>query len=308
MRTSKKLLLGLAVLAVSVTGMQGQECKVCVRDPLGLSEECWDVRLDDELRLLFAREEYVIRGESTNRWIKVSHSGARLQWSTDSIDWNLFNHCKGVGIQPNIGDFTFTFSVGFPIGGRINPCLIGSLEFEGCVAPDITKFFIRLLPCDVNAHKEAYKNRKIEIKMELNPLNRERLYNPRSANRWNEYYNVRGWDVSMASGLSIQVDWNYGVLQFSRSLNPKDVKWERRGRIGGGVEKFKPQGYHLYDDDPRFDRKDGHYKYGFGAFFRIKPIDENAFKTFYIDLNEDIIREENLVSDIPVIAPPPDLK
>lgn len=307
MRTSKKLLLGLAVLAVSVTGMQGQECKVCVRDPLGLSEECWDVRLDDDLRLLFAREEYVIRGESTNRWIKVSHSGARFQWSANSIDWNLFNHCKGVGIQPNIGDFTFTFSVGFPIGGRINPCLIGSLEFEGCVAPDITKFFIRLLPCDVNAHKEAYKNRKIEIETWMSTSSRKSLYT-NEVNRRNDFYDINGYDFLMASGLWIRVKWNYGVLQFSRSLNPKDVKWERRGRIGGGVEKFKPQGYHLYDDDPRFDRKDGHYKYGFGAFFRIKPIDENAFKTFYIDLDEDMIREEKPVSNIPVLTPPLDLK
>ena len=276
MRASKKLLLGLAVLAVSVTGIQAEEeCEVCVRDPLGLSEECWDVRLDHELRLLFAKEEYVIRGESTNRWIKVSHIGARLQWSTNSVDWDLFNHCRGVGIQPNLSSFTFNHKVGFAIGHPIDLHYIGELNWEKSVyeGPEVFKFFIRLLPCDVNAHKEAYKNRKISLSK----------------------ISVSGHPKRL------RIKWNYGRLQFTKSLSQDGVEWEDRGGFLSNKSAYVyPQEY--------LSNEEGHRKYGFGAFFRIKPINEDAFKVFYIDLDEDIIREEKLVSDIPVLAHPLDLK
>ena len=300
MRASKKLLLGLAVLAVSVMGMQSEEeCKVCKKDPLGLSD-CWDVRLDDDLQLRISDWEYtnsrVVDGVAVpyiQKYINAQHSGARMQWSTNSIDWSLFNHCRGVGIQPNLNQFTFRHGVGFPVGGSIDLHNIGRINWEKHVyeGPTVTKFFIRLLPCDVNAHKEAYKNRKIEIETTNRSL--QFLYGSKTDPEGTYNYHMR-------SGLTVNVKWSYGVLQFTKSLNQKDIKWENCSRAYERSESFRPQFI-----DPRFD---GHYRYGHGAFFRIKPINEDAFKVFYIGLDEDIIREEKPVSNISVLAPPPDLK
>ncbi len=319
MTTTKKLLIGLAVLAVSVMGMQAEEkCEVCRKDPYGLSDKCWDVRLDGELRLEFQlnwKEDLLFKDVDANKFseddaLYMFHNGARVQWSTNSIDWNLFNHCRGVGIQPNLSSFTFSRNLSFSKGERVDLHYIGNINWEKHIyeGPTVTKFFVRLLPCDVNAHKEAYKNRKIGIKTKMDPLNLKRLYNPTQANRWNDYYNARGWDVYIASGLSIQVEWNYGRLQFSKSLSPNEVKWENAGKVTNGVTgtrgsiRVSPQGYHLYDDDPRFDRNDGHYRYGFGAFFRIKPMNEDALKKFYIDLNEGFVRAEPPVRETPSIT------
>lgn len=255
MRASKKLLLGLAVLAVSVTGIQAEdECKVCRNDPLGLSAECWDVRLDDELELKVSIGEHKWTGKVVKH-ISVTHGGARLQWSINSVDWEFFNHCRGVGILPNLSSFTFRHIVGFDVGHPIDLHLIGNINWEEGVyeGPDVTRFFIRLLPCDVNAHKEAYKNRKISICPII----------------WFEGNDKCGLPYGYFPGMFLKLGWNYGRLQFTKSLDQKNIKWENYG--GGSV---KPS-------------RDGEM-----IFFRIKPLNKDAFKTFYIDLDEGTVKEE----------------
>lgn len=283
MRASKKLLLGLAVLAVSVTGIQAEdECKVCRNDPLGLSDECRDVRSDDELRLnLSIRHERddlaVAPGIDRDtlplgkKYIYLEHDGTRLQWSTNSVDWNLFNHCKGVSIQPDISRFTFNFGFAMRVRQIVPLERIGRANWLKGVweGPEITKIFVRLLPCDVNAHKKAYKNRKIS----MCPI------------YWFEGLDACG--LLWRPGMFLKVEWNYGTLQSSKSLGD-DSDWKFVG--GWGTNEF----------DPARDGKT--------QFFRIKPLDEDAFKVFFIDLDEDIIREEKQVSNIPVLAPPLDLK
>lgn len=269
MKTNKKLLIGLAVLAASVTGMQADECDVCRRDPLGLSDECRDVRLDYELRLnLSIRHERddlaVAPGIDRDtlplgkRYIRLIHDGARLQWSTNSVDWKFFNHSRGVGIQPDLSRWTFSHGLGFPIGQPVDLHLIGNINWGAGVyeGPEITKFFVRLLPCDVNAHLQAYQNRKISIC--AIPLF--------EGNENCTYY---------LPGFFLYIKWNYGRLQFTETLSQKDIEWKNLG---------------AWDDiiDPIRDER----KYGQNPSFRIKPIDEDAFKTFYIDLDEGTVKEE----------------
>lgn len=263
MRTSKKLLIGLAVLAVSVVGEE--QCDVCKKDPYGLSDECWDVRLDDELELKVSIDEHNWTGKVVKH-ISVTHGGARLQWSTDSVDWGFFNHCRGVGIQPNLSMFTFRHIVGFDVGHPIDLHLIGNINWKAGVyeGPEVRKFFVRLLPCDVNAHKEAYKNRKISICPII----------------WFEGNDKCG--LPYVPGMLLKLEWNYGQLQFTKTLDPKNIKWKNSG--GGGVNEFNPI-------------RDGEM-----MFFRIKPINKDALKTFYIDLDEGTVREELPSIDIPTVT------
>lgn len=218
MRASKKLLLGLAVLAVSVTGIQAEdECKVCRNDLLGLSDECRDVRLDDELSL----KVWLGEGWGGIPAVLWRHSGARLQWSTNSVDWQFFNHSRGVGIQPDLSRWTFGNNGNFTIGQPVDLHIIGKINWGAGVyeGPEVTKFFVRLMPCDVNAHLEAYKNRKISIEKEIDYLARKHSGN----------------NLFRADGIRVKVSWNYGVLESTKSIRFPD--W-RPPRFGAGLDYF----------------------------------------------------------------------
>lgn len=301
MRTIKKLIIGLAVLAASVTGMQADECDVCRRDPLGLSDECRDVRLDYELRLnLSIRHERddlaVAPGIDRDtlplgkRYIRLIHDGARLQWSTNSVDWKFFNHSRGVGIQPDLSRWTFSHGLGFPIGQPVDLHLIGNINWGAGIyeGPEITKFFVRLLPCDVNAHLQAYKNMKIEIEKQTLPL-------AKIHSRNNHF---------RAEGIRVKVSWNYGVLESTKSLRFPD--WGPPKSVGAGAGYFS-RVQSPWNLDVSTEIVDGQWaKVTNGVvnklFYRIKPLNQDALKTFQIDLDDGKFGEVTVVSDIPTVT------
>lgn len=294
MNTTKKLLIGAAALLAVVTGMQAQEenCDVCMRDPYGLVEKCWDVRLDDELKLSFDTREIpsfkVVDGalvEVVEKDIFVYHQGARLQWSVNLVDWKLFNHCRGVGIQPNLSQFAFSFGVGFRVGEKVDPHKVGDLNWEEGIYedPNIRRLFVRLLPCDVNAHKEAYKNRKISIEKEF-------LYPEHSRNK-----------ALRADGIRVKVSKNYGVLESTRSLKFPD--WGPIKHVGAGSGRFS-RVQSPYNLDVSLEVVGGQWTRVTNGvvnmqFYRIKPLNKDAFKVFQIDLDEGTVKEEPTPIPIP---------
>ena len=69
------------------------------------------------LELDVKQRDVVINGE-TKSGIDIWHSGARLQWSTNSIDWELFKHSKGISIFPHRSEFKCRFGLWLEIGGQ----------------------------------------------------------------------------------------------------------------------------------------------------------------------------------------------
>ena len=265
----KRLITLLATVAI-VVGVNGQECNVCVPFPFGIQEDCYDPRLYEELKLEVKRtkvDDYRNRHPDGGWYkldaIKISHSGTRIQWSTNSIDWNFFNYTVLDGTSYNYG---FTWYAG--IGNHVPIEYVGKINWKegGWEGPKLKQFFVRLYPCDVKVHKEAHKNSKI-------------TFSATKEFRW--------------SDLRLCLEWNYGRLQRAKSIDPFLIDWEDLGGRG------KSHTWHcIYPNRERVkvDNINGVLKRITNSvinkeFYRIEPLDENAFKTFYIDIDEAIVKE-----------------
>lgn len=269
-------------------GMQAQEseCAVCLKDPYGISDKCWDMRLDHDLKLEFETREhprFSVDGdaEGVDKDIYVHHRGARLQWSVNLDDWKLFNHCRG-----NIGWRAFMYGVGFRVGEKVDPHKIGDINWEEGIyeSPNVRRLFVRLLPCDVKVHLEAHRVSKesgIGISRTIGP-------------QWGSSY--KRW---MKHGLDIEVKVNsgYGRLQYTKSLNPEEQDWQDMGASRTIYPQSNPVTIEIVDG--QFARVTNSVVNM--QFFRIKPINKDALKTFFIDLDAGTFGEELPVSQIPTL-------
>lgn len=250
-------------------------------------------------------------GGKRGDFISVSHFGARLQWSTNSIDWVFFNLAKCKSIhgcgELSGGNWAFGFTYHFQVGNPIDKQWIGDIDWDlGWVGPDITKFSIRLYPKDVLFHKENHKNSRIRCSLVNKGLGKDIV----------DYYR-KGWGAriceiqdpckntrkcrkatksenhrSFMSYQSLEMEWDYGVLQVAKSLNGANTKWEDKGWYSTHYS-VRPQtwlGSQWVEGLCIVD-------YGYGnklgsptAFFRLKPIDEDASRIFEIDLENNFFR------------------
>lgn len=196
--------------------------------------------------------------------IYISHYGSRLQYSTNSIDWDLVDTCEDV--IHGCGINQFHNSIAFLVGGFIPKSLVGVADWDlgEYVGPEITKFFVRLHPDDVSYHKESHRSSKIRFSV---------------SNQYEEiFYKLSSYKSAIRSN-KISLEWDYGVLQIAESLDKPEwklYKWQSNyftlypTRYDDGVYKNSNTGVFLRDT----------------GFFRLRPLDKDIDSVFYIDLDE----------------------